>query len=298
MSKKFDRDALLALPHKDVKARYQATFGEPPRSPNKTWMVNQLQEEHERRKAASKAAKAEAEAAAPAAARRRGRMAAETEEPEPEAETEVSATESAPLAEEEPVAPAVPEPARSRKRRRGATRDEGVAQEPATLPEPAEDEESASSPSTDAEETEPSEGTEESIAATATSDVLSSSRFERGRFKSMTIEELRTRYEQVLGRATSSVDRSYLTWKIMRAEKGRIRVGPVVAGKRLEGSLAGEDKTLPLTLTAAAVVAMDAAWRRLGFTSRMKFMRAAIRQELERGGETNAADLFGEKGAA
>src|ERR1700722_17666722 len=56
MSKRFDRDALLEMAHKDVKARYQAMFGEPPRSPNKVWMVNQMEEEHARRKAAKNAA--------------------------------------------------------------------------------------------------------------------------------------------------------------------------------------------------------------------------------------------------
>src|SRR5580693_6961168 len=56
MAKRFDREAMLKLPHPQVRARYQAMFGEAPRSPNKTWMVNQMEERHAARKAEKKAA--------------------------------------------------------------------------------------------------------------------------------------------------------------------------------------------------------------------------------------------------
>ena len=73
-------------------------------------------------------------------------------------------------------------------------------------------------------------------------------------------------------------------------------MGPVEPGQRREGTVAGADKTLPLTVTAQAVEAMDAAWMRIGFTSRMSFMRTAIREALARRGEQAAAALFPEKG--
>ena len=113
----------------------------------------------------------------------------------------------------------------------------------------------------------------------------------------MTIDELRARYAEVVGRATSSFDKGYLVWKIREAEKGKIRVGPVEPGQRREGALAGADKTLPLTLSPHAVEAMDAAWARTGFTSRMSFMRTALREALASRGEGAAAALFPEKGA-
>ena len=43
---------------------------------------------------------------------------------------------------------------------------------------------------------------------------------------SMTVEELQTKYLEVVGRSTGSDDRRYLIWKIREAEKGRINVGP------------------------------------------------------------------------
>jgi hypothetical protein len=228
MSKRFDRDALLEMAHKDVKARYQAMFGEPPRSPNKVWMVNQMEEEHARRKAATSAA---ASAQPPPRERARGRRRATESEV-----TEQGAEEQRPDASE------------------GATED-GSGEAPSSV-----------APATHV----------------------------RGRLRSMTVEELRARYEQTVGRATSSVDKGYLVWKIREAEKGKIRLGPVAPGQRREGALAGADKTLPLTLPAGAVKAMDAAWRRGGFTSRMSFMRASLREALNRLGESPAAALLPE----
>ena len=224
MSKRFDRDALLEMAHKDVKARYQAMFGEPPRSPNKVWMVNQMEKEHARRKAAKNAAAAPRE-------RARGRRRA----------TEPEATEQA--AEEQRL--------------------------------------------------DASEGATEDASGEASPPIAPATHV-RGRLRSMTVDELRAHYEEKVGRATSSVDKGYLVWKIREAEKGKIRVGPVAPGQRREGTLAGADKTLPLTLSASAVEAMDAAWRRGGFMSRMSFMRAAIREALNRLGESASAALLPE----
>jgi hypothetical protein len=201
MSKRFDREALLQLPHADIRARYQATFGEAPRSPNRVWMVNQLEERH--------------------AARRASQTSGEPE---------------------------------GRPATRGRSRREAGATPAAT---------EASSP-------------------------------DRGRFRGMTVEELRSLYEQKVGRGTSSVDKAYLIWKILQAEKGKIRVGRVAPGQRREGALADADKTLPLTLSAAAVAAVDGAWARTGFRSRMSFMRTAIREALVSRGEVDAATHFPE----
>jgi hypothetical protein len=203
MAKRFDRDGLLNLPHTDVRASYQAMFGEAPRSPNKVWMVNQMEERHATRAAASSGQQTAAQT------RRRTR---------PESAADAVATE-APLRE-------------------------------------------------------------------------------RGRFRGMTVEELRTLYEQTVGRSTSSVDKPYLIWKILQAEKGKIRVGRVAPGQRREGAFADADKTLPLTLTAAAVAAVDGAWVRTGFPSRMSFLRAAIREALLHRGETDAAAHFPDAGSA
>lgn len=203
MAKRFDRDGLLNLPHTDVRASYQAMFGEAPRSPNKVWMVNQMEERH----AAGAAASGAQQTGSPTRRRTRPEVAAE--------------------------APATEAPLR-----------------------------------------------------------------ERGRFRGMTVEELRTLYEQTVGRSTSSVDKPYLIWKIFQAEKGKIRVGRVAPGQRREGAFADADKTLPLTLTAAAVAAVDGAWARTGFPNRMSFLRAAIREALLNRGETDAAAHFPDGGCA
>ena len=291
MSKKFDRDALLAMSSKDVRARYQSMFGEPPRSPNKTWMVNQMEEEHARRREAKKTEKAQIlEAPAP---RTRGRSAANDAEAIPPAVdlTPVPVVEAAAVQEE--ATPALGDPSPPRRAGRRARPVEAVIDEPG---------EASAATALDDGQAPEEEGEERAAATpptpTITVTATNAAAPARGRFKSMTVDELRTRYEQVVGRTTSSVDKHYLIWKIREAEKGKIRVGPVEPGQRREGALADADKTLPLTLTAPAVEAMDAAWKRTGFPSRMTFMRTAIREALSSRGETDAAALFPEKGVA
>jgi DNA-nicking Smr family endonuclease len=251
MAKKFDREAMLERPHAEVRARYQAMFGEAPRSPNKTWMVNQMEERHNEKQAAAKAARAAAKAA-PATPE----MADASETPRP----------------------------RGRRRAEPEPEPEAPASDPS---ESAEDAEAASEESGDEEEA----GTTVSAAKAA------AVHLERGRFANMTVDELRTMYEQKVGRATSSTNKQYLVWKIAQAEKGRIRTGRVVHGQRLEGTFAKNDRTLPLTMTADAVHALDDAWPRLSFTSRMSFMRAAIGEALASRGEENAAAHFPDKAA-
>jgi len=112
----------------------------------------------------------------------------------------------------------------------------------------------------------------------------------RGRFASMTIEELQTKYLEVVGRATGSDDRRYLIWKIREAEKGRINVGPRKSRARDGEPL--EVKILPLRLEADVADKMDEAWRAKGIKNRMEFFRGAIGHYLAHLGARDAAALF------
>jgi len=112
----------------------------------------------------------------------------------------------------------------------------------------------------------------------------------RGRFAAMTIEELQTKYLEVVGRATGSDDRRYLIWKIREAEKGRIPVGPRKTRERDGEPL--DVKILPLRLEADVADKMDEAWRAKGIKNRMEFFRGAIGHYLAHLGARDAAALF------
>lgn len=117
----------------------------------------------------------------------------------------------------------------------------------------------------------------------------------RGRFTSMTIEELQAKYLDVVGRSTGSDDRRYLIWKIREAEKGRINVGPRKTRTRDGEPL--DVKILPLRLDADVADKMDEAWRAKGIKSRMEFFRGAIGAYLAQLGARDAAALFAKEGA-
>jgi hypothetical protein len=112
----------------------------------------------------------------------------------------------------------------------------------------------------------------------------------RGRFASMTIEELQTKYLEVVGRSTGSDDRRYLIWKIREAEKGRINIGPRKTRARDGEPL--DVKILPLRLEADVADKMDEAWRAKGIKNRMEFFRGAIGHYLAHLGARDAAALF------
>jgi hypothetical protein len=112
----------------------------------------------------------------------------------------------------------------------------------------------------------------------------------RGRFASMTIEELQTKYLEVVGRSTGSDDRRYLVWKIREAEKGRINVGPRKTRAREGEPL--DVKILPLRLEADVADKMDEAWRSKGIKNRMEFFRGAIGAYLTQLGARDVAVLF------
>jgi hypothetical protein len=118
----------------------------------------------------------------------------------------------------------------------------------------------------------------------------------RGRFASMSIEELQAKYLEAVGRATGSDDRRYLIWKIREAEKGRIPVGPRKTRERNGEPV--DVKILPLRLEAEVVERMDEAWRARGIKNRMEFFRRALGHYLSHLGAEEAAALFANAGAA
>jgi len=118
----------------------------------------------------------------------------------------------------------------------------------------------------------------------------------RGRFASMTVEELQAKYLEVVQRPTSSVARTYLIWKIREAEKGRIPVGPRKTRERSGEPL--DVKILPLRIEADVANKMDEAWRARGIKSRMEFLRGAIGAYLTQLGARDVAALFTNPGSA
>lgn len=118
----------------------------------------------------------------------------------------------------------------------------------------------------------------------------------RGRFSSMTVEELQAKYREVVGRDTGSDDKRYLVWKIREAEKGRVPVGP--REPRARATEPADVRILPLRLEADVVEAMDEAWRSRGMKTRMQFLRRALGHYLESLGATDAAAKFASDASA
>ena len=103
----------------------------------------------------------------------------------------------------------------------------------------------------------------------------------------LTTDELRAKYLEVVGRPTGSDNRAYLIWKINEARKGRVPVGPVQRQAKRDADV--KMMVLPLRMAEPDVEAIDAAWKRLGFKSRMAFIREAMGLVLEARGEGEAA---------
>jgi len=111
----------------------------------------------------------------------------------------------------------------------------------------------------------------------------------RGRFASMTIEELQQKYLEAVGRSTASEHRGYLKWKIREAERGRVPTGPRTP------RTPGEQRpmrVLPLRIEVDAIQQMDAAWRARGIKSRTAFLRKALGSYLVELGAPEAARLL------
>lgn len=108
--------------------------------------------------------------------------------------------------------------------------------------------------------------------------------------RDLSVEELQALYLEKVGRATGSANVGYLKWKIRRAEKGRIRVGPV---QRRHGDGPPPDfKVLPLRMEAELVTQLDEARERLGLGSRMDLFRRSLHAFLLEAGEVRVAELF------
>ena len=105
----------------------------------------------------------------------------------------------------------------------------------------------------------------------------------------LTIEQLQSLYERTLQRTTGSDNRGYLIWKIREARKGNIKVGP----SQRKSNPDAEMKVVPLRMEKSAVEALDEAWKRLGYTSRIGFIRAALGEKLVAEGEGEVAELIG-----
>lgn len=128
-------------------------------------------------------------------------------------------------------------------------------------------------------------------ARSATSDEPRPPREPRGRFASMTVEELQVLYRSTVGRDTGSSDRLYLIWKVREAEKGRIPIGPRET-RRPDQEGESDARILPLRLDSASVEALDGAWRARGMKSRMDFLRRALAHYLTHLGDRTAAAHF------
>jgi hypothetical protein len=113
----------------------------------------------------------------------------------------------------------------------------------------------------------------------------------RGRFKSMTIEELQAMYLDRVGRKTGSSNRAYLIWKTREAEKGRIPIGPR-ENRSVAQEAAVDIRVLPLRLDVHAIEEMDAAWKAKGMKSRMEFFRRALGHYLTHIGAREAAAFY------
>ena len=122
-------------------------------------------------------------------------------------------------------------------------------------------------------------------------------RRERGRLRTMTVEEPQGMCLEKVGRPTGSADKGYLIWKIREAEKGRIPIGPRES-RTADQQGSTDVRILPLRLDVRAVERMDAAWKAHGMKSRMEFFRRALGHYLEHIGAHDAAALFGPEQAA
>lgn len=103
----------------------------------------------------------------------------------------------------------------------------------------------------------------------------------------LSLAQLRDLYLGLSGRSTTSESRTYLTQRVRLAREGRLP-----AGTRRTRS--GEPtKVLPVSMPVSTVEALDEAWRRLGFPSRIAFIRRAISEKLQAEGEDEVAEMIG-----
>lgn len=109
----------------------------------------------------------------------------------------------------------------------------------------------------------------------------------RQTWTAMSIADLQAKYLATVGRATDSVDRGYLIWKIREATNGKVRTGP--ATRRANG-----EPTTPVTMRIAdaALAGLDEVRTRLGYRSRLQLLAHAITLGLVQLGESALAGGF------
>jgi len=106
--------------------------------------------------------------------------------------------------------------------------------------------------------------------------------------KTMSVEELQARHQEIIGRPTGSTDVAYLRWRLRQAERGLIRVG----SEARAAHCADDILVLPLRMPAAVVERMDEARRRLGLASRAELFRRALHRYFVESGEREVADFL------
>ena len=105
----------------------------------------------------------------------------------------------------------------------------------------------------------------------------------------LSVDALRAKYLEVVGRPTGSSNSSYLVWKIRQAQKGRIPVGPT---RRRSSAEPGNFKVIPLRLETEVADQIDAARERLELPSRTALIRRALMLYLAKAGENDVAALL------
>jgi hypothetical protein len=246
----------------ELQAHYREVVGEATRSPNRTWLIRRIEEALAARERPQAKEKEQAPRK-PSKGTKGG-----TKPPKKVERDEAPAPEtSAPTVDEAPQ-DAHPAPVKSESHQNEAA--ESVSAATSTPPESA--------------------PTASASVEPASNEGPPAAKPPRGRFAAMTVEQLRAKYLEVVGRPTGSNDRGYLIWKIREAEKGRVPVGPR-APRRSEGE-PSDMKVLPLRLEGQAVEQLDEAWRSRGIKSRTEFIRRALAHYLTHLGASDAAALF------
>jgi hypothetical protein len=103
----------------------------------------------------------------------------------------------------------------------------------------------------------------------------------------LSVDDLRAKHLELIGRETKSTNRRYLIWRVQQAQKGKIPTGP-----RAGRGNAGPTKVLPLRVPEAAVEALGEAKARLGLRSRNELLIKAVHDYLAQNGEAKAAALL------
>lgn len=108
-------------------------------------------------------------------------------------------------------------------------------------------------------------------------------------YRGLSVDELRSRYNEIVGRPTGSRDRRYLLWKIREVETGRLPAGSVKRGRE---RAADEMVIIPLRLSSQDVASLDETWPTKGATTRSQFLRHAVAHYLQHLGATELAARF------